>query len=97
MCSSDDVSRVLVKWKGSDDIIEHLRSFDTADVLGYVGHGSIKLRVDDTYLWKAVNVAVSFDTIVGSSPWSEWHSISSATNSKLLLIYIIIICTYIHT
>lgn len=81
MCSSDDVSHVLVKWKGSDDT-EHLHSYDT-DVLDYMGHGNAELIVDNMYRWKAVNVTVSFNTSVGSSPWSEWHSISSVTNSKL--------------
>ena len=84
VCSSDDVSRVLVKWKGSDDT-EHLHNYTTSTgVLDYFGHGKVELEVDDTYRWKAVDVAVSFETLVGSSPWSEWHSVSSVTNSKLI-------------
>ena len=83
MCSSDDVARILIKWKGYNNT-EHLQSFDTG-VLAYMGHGSVPLKVGDEDRWKAVSIAVSFTTSVGFSPWSEWHNVSSAINGKKTL------------
>jgi len=80
-CSSEDVSHVFIKWKGSNHT-SHLLSYNTSVLDGR--HGTVSLRIDDEERWKTVDFVVSFNFSVGLSKWSEWYNVSSATNSKLL-------------
>lgn len=85
MCTDELASRVIIKWKGSDDTDrssdKNMESY-TRNVINYEDRGTIEFEVSDSYSWKAVNVSVSFNTSQGFSPWSKWSSVADATNSK---------------
>lgn len=85
MCTDELVSRVIIKWKGSDDTDRssdnNMKSY-TRNVINYEDRGTVEFEVSNSYSWKAVDVLVSFNTSQGHSPWSEWRRVANATNGK---------------
>lgn len=93
MCSSEHVSHFIIKWKGlhdsdtSSDNNKHVYDANSNNVtISYEGRGTVVLKVNDSYRWKALNVSVFFNNSQGPSPWSKWSSVGSATNGKKMLV-----------
>jgi len=83
------LSHIFLKWKGPNEDSVTTKSYleNSNDVeITFINH-RVTITLDDSHRWKEVDFSVSFNTSAGLSPWSNWVSVSGASNGKCMRVY----------
>jgi len=86
---------MILRWRGPNDNSINTKSYlenSEGVATTYKSRVHIDVTLDDSHRWKEVDFSVRFNTSAGFSPWSNWVSVSSASNGKFVCGLVNYIC-----
>jgi len=93
---------MFLKWRRPNEDSVTTKSYleNSNDVETTFNHlVTIDVTLDNLHRWKEVDFSVSFNTSAGLSPWSNWVSISGASNGKCVCACVCVhacVCVRVH-